>query len=197
LYKKIRVNKIRETCIEKYGVINPSCIDDVKAKKEETNIKHFGMHPRKTEEVKEKYRNTCLKRYNTYNTAKVKEVKQKIKEVFIEKYGGHPMFNEKVKEKVKNTWFERYGGSPMNTIIIKNKIRDTCNIKYGCHPTQTIEVQEKIQKIVKNINNIKCQVENFVTYKDMKTLQWINYLQNIQRNKLNQTVQRCHVFLIQ
>jgi hypothetical protein len=144
--KKNKAMKIKETCIQRYGVINPSCIQEIKDKKEETYIEHYGMHPKKTEEVQEKYRNTCLKRYNTDNAAKTIEVKDKIKETFIEKYGGHPMYNEVVKEKVKETCRERYGGHQMHNEIIKGKVKETCLERYGCHPAQSIKIQEQIQK---------------------------------------------------
>jgi len=164
--KKNKPIKLKETCIKRYGVINPSCIQDIKDKKEETSIKRYGMHPKKTEEVQAKYRNTCLERYNTDNSAKTIEVKDKIKETFLEKYGGHPMYNEVIKEKVKETCLERYGGHQMKNDIIKEKVKETClerygghqmkndiikeKVKetclerYGCYPTQTQEVKDKI-----------------------------------------------------
>ncbi len=122
--KKNKEIKIKETCMKRYGVINPSCIQEIKDKKEETSIKNYGMHPKKTEGVQSKYRQTCLERYNTDNTAKTIEVRNKIKETFIKKYGGHPMHND----------------------IVKGKVRDTCLEKYGCHPAQRSEIQEQIQK---------------------------------------------------
>ena len=99
-------------------------LKEIKDKKEETSIKNYGMHPKKTEGVQAKYRQTCLERYNTDNTAKTIEVRDKIKETFIEKYGGHPMHNE----------------------IVKSKVRNTCLERYGCHPAQRSEIQEQIQK---------------------------------------------------
>ena len=122
--KKNTAMKIKETCVKRYSVINPSCIQEIKDKKEETSIKNYGMHPKKTEGVQAKYRQTCLERYNTDNTAKTIEVRDKIKETFIKKYGGHPMHND----------------------IIKGKVRDTCLERYGCHPAQRLEIQEQIQK---------------------------------------------------
>jgi hypothetical protein len=143
--KKNKRNKIKETCIKKYGVSNPSCIQEIKDKKEKTYIEHYGMHPRKTEEVKEKYRQTCLKRYNTDNTAKTLEVKNKIKLAFNEKYGGHPMHNQIVKDKVKETCIERYGGHQMHNQIVKDKVKETCIEKYGGYPAESEEVRDKMK----------------------------------------------------
>lgn len=144
--KKNKGIKIKETCIQRYGVINPSCIQEIKDKKEETYMEHYGMHPKKTEEVQAKYRNTCLERYNTDNAAKTVEVKDKIKEKFIEKYGGHPMYNDVVKEKVKETCLERYGGYPAESQKVKDKINATFMERFGCHPAQTTKIQDQIQK---------------------------------------------------
>ena len=122
--KKNTKMKFKETCVKRYGVINPSCIQEIKDKKEETGIKNYGMHPKKTKEVQKKYRDTCMAKYNVDNTSKVSEIKNKIKETFIEKYGGHPMHNE----------------------IVKGKVKETCLERYGCHPAQRPEIQEQIQK---------------------------------------------------
>ena len=142
--RKNRSQKIKRTCLERYGEINPSCVKEFKEKKEESYLKHYGMHPKKTAEVQEKYINTCLERYNTDNPAKVPEIKEKIKDTFDKKYGGHPMFDKTIKEKVKLTCIDRYGGYPAESQEVKDKMHATNFKKYGCHPSQTKEVMERI-----------------------------------------------------
>ena len=57
------IEKIKQTCLEKYGVENPSQSEKVKEKFKETNIKRFGVeNPAQSEKVKEKYKETCIKR---------------------------------------------------------------------------------------------------------------------------------------
>lgn len=170
--KKNTSRKKKETCIKLYGVDNPSYLDEIKKKKEETYMANYGDHPKRTKEVQDKYINTCLERYGCVNSAQTEEVKKKIKETFNEKYNGHPMFDEtiknKVKEtciekynghpmldnniknKVKETCLERYGGYPMQNDTIKKKVKETCLEKYGCHPAQTPEVMEKVMKASKS-----------------------------------------------
>jgi len=143
---KNKTQKIKDTCLERYGVVNPSCIQDIKNKKEATYLEHYGMHPRKTEEVKEKYKKKCLERYNTDNTAKIQEVRDKIKQTFEEKYGGHPMHNQTVKDKVKDTCLERYGGYPAESEAVRDKMQATTFERFGCyHAAQNSDIMEKMQ----------------------------------------------------
>jgi hypothetical protein len=152
--RKNKSQKIKRTCLERYGEINPSCVEEIKEKKEESYLKHYGMHPKKTPEVQEKYRNTCLERYNTDNSAKAPEIKEKIKDTFNKKYGGHPMFDKIIKEKVKQTCIDRYGGYPAESQEVKDKMCATNLQKYGCHPIQTKEVKDKI--ISNNLQKYGC-----------------------------------------
>ena len=41
----IRINKIKQTCLEKYGVENPSQSKEIQKKKEETCLENHGVHP--------------------------------------------------------------------------------------------------------------------------------------------------------
>lgn len=138
--------KKKQTCLLVFGVENPSQSEEIKKKKEESYIEHFGMHPKKTKEVQEKYEATCIERYGYRNSAQAEEVKEKIKKTFDEKYGGHPMYNQEVKDKVRETCLEVYGGHPMHNQEVKDKVRETCLEVYGGHPSQTPEIMEKITK---------------------------------------------------
>ncbi len=153
--KKNKGNKIRKTCIKLYGVENPSQLEEVKKKKEETYMEHYGDHPKRTQEVKQKYINTCLEKYGFINSAQTEKVKKKIKETFDEKYKGHPMFDENIKNKVKNTCLERYGGYPAQSEEVRNKTIQTNINRYGGHPSQTPEVMEKIVRTSKSYKKYK------------------------------------------
>jgi len=152
--KKNKAIKIKKTCMKLYGVDNPSYLEDIKKKKENSYIEHYGDHPKRIKEVQDKYIQTCLKRYGCVNSAQTEHVKNKIKESFDEKYGGHPMFNEDIKNKVKDTCFKKYGGHPMCNETIKNKIKEACFKKYGGYPIQTQEVRNKIR--ITNLNKYGC-----------------------------------------
>ena len=75
-------NKIRQTCLAKYGVDNPAKVD----------------------KIKNKIKETCKRRYGYECAFKNKEVKNKSVKTLIEKYGvEHPMFNEQIKLKVSKS----------------------------------------------------------------------------------------------
>lgn len=62
--KKITAKKIKDTCIETYGVENVSQLNNIKLKKQNTFIKHYGVdNIWKTEE----YKNFTRERWNNYN----------------------------------------------------------------------------------------------------------------------------------
>ena len=95
-------NKCKQTCLEKYGVVNPMSLDSVKDKIKETNIKRYGVEW----------------------SAQNKEINQKTINTQIKKYGG--VFNP---EKVKKTNIEKYGvEKPFMSSDIQNKIRDKKDI---------------------------------------------------------------------
>lgn len=52
------------TCLEKYGVENPSQSDEIKLQKIDTSIKNYGVeNPSQNAEIKSKVRNTMVKKY--------------------------------------------------------------------------------------------------------------------------------------
>ena len=59
--KRRRVEKHKQTCLEKYGVDSIQKLDFVQEKKRQTSLKHYGVdHPHKSQEVKDKIADTCL-----------------------------------------------------------------------------------------------------------------------------------------
>lgn len=89
--KKTDVNFIetrKQTCVEKYGVDNPSKIDWVKRKKEETSKKNWGVaQPLAATEIREKIKKTNVERYGGTSPISHDNVKNKIKETCVKKYG--------------------------------------------------------------------------------------------------------------
>lgn len=68
---KISSIKSKKTCLEKYGVENPSQVDEIKRKKEKTFIKHYGVdNIWKTKE----YAEFTSKRWASYNKEKKSEL---------------------------------------------------------------------------------------------------------------------------
>lgn len=74
--------RIKETCMKKYGVFNIFQDKATIEKIQNTYQERFGGHPKRTKEVQEKWMNTCK-----------------------EKYGGHPNQNAEVQAKAERTSF--------------------------------------------------------------------------------------------
>ena len=126
--------KIKQTCLEKYGVDSPLKSDKIRDKGKQTCLEKYGVdNPAKLEENKEKVKQTCLKKYGTISTTQCKKIRDKIKQSCLEKYGvDNPAKLEENKEKVKQTCLKKYGGlAPICDPNIKNQIKQTCIEKYG------------------------------------------------------------------
>ena len=126
--------KIKQTCLEKYGVDSPLKSEKIRNKCKQTCLEKYGVdNPAKLEENKEKVKQTCLKKYGTISTTQCKEIRDKIKQSCLEKYGvDNPAKLEENKEKVKQTCLKKYGGlAPICDPNIKNQIKQTCLNKYG------------------------------------------------------------------
>jgi hypothetical protein len=142
-----KIKKIKETCINKYGVDNPLKSDQIKDKVKDTNIKKYGVeYGVQCDNVKQKIINTCLKKYGVKHTIEAIEVKQKIKNTIYNKYGvDHYSKTDEYKDKFKNTIINRYGVDHYSkTDEYKNKCKNTCIKEYGVeHYSKTEEYKER------------------------------------------------------
>ncbi len=150
--KKNKEIKKMQTCIQTYGVSNPSQVDEIKNKKEETSIKNYGVaYALQSKTVRLERENTNIEKFGVKNLAQSDNVKLKIKTVFNEKYGGHPMYNDVIKTKVKETCLTKYGGYPAESEIVKEKMKNTWFEKYGCWPQSHPDISQKTKNT--NIKN--------------------------------------------
>ena len=138
-------NKIKETCLEKYGVERPAQNENIQNKMKETCLEKYGGHQFKNEDTQKKIKKTLLERYGVEHFSRNEEIKNKIKETCLEKYGGHPLQNEHIKKQKKETCLKIYGVEyPIQHEDIKNKIKQTCLRKYGVEcPFQNEEIKTK------------------------------------------------------
>jgi len=144
---KNKIKKIKNTCVEKYGVDNPLRCDTFKDKSKETNLKRYGVeYGAQCKEVQEKMKNTCFEKYGVNHVSKTDKFKQKIKDTVLERYGvEHYSKTDEYKEKMKHTILERYGVehySKTNEFI--DKCKTTCSNRYGVdHYSKTDEYKER------------------------------------------------------
>ena len=151
--------KIKQTCLEKYGVDNYAKSKESKEKVKQTCLKKYGVeYSWQSNECKQKIKQTCLEKYGVDSPLKSKEIRNKCKLTCLEKYGvDNPAKLEENKEKVKQTCLKKYGTiSTTQCKEIRDKIKQTCLEKYGVdnygkslkHKTNmsTIMLSDEMQK---------------------------------------------------
>ena len=173
-------NKIRETCLLKYGDEHYS--NRIKAR--ETCLQRYGVtSPLKSEIFKQKSKDTCLQKYGVEYTGQIPEKIEKTHKACLEKYGVDSVFKvQKFRNQSLDTCIKKYASDEddINSIVnigqlkyVKDKIKNTCLEKYGVeNPMQTQyyknlissilssnEIQEKIYntKLLNNSFNISYQ----------------------------------------
>lgn len=82
-----KINRIKNTMLEKYGVEQPFQSEIFKEKARQTSIKKYGVnHPRKSKEVQDKAKKTNLSKYGAENPFAAPKIKEKYQKNFLEKY---------------------------------------------------------------------------------------------------------------
>ena len=151
-------DKCKETCLEKYGVINGGASKQAQEKIKNTCLKHFGVTSALADKtIQNKAKQTCLEKYGNIYYFKTDDYKKKCKETCLQKYGTlYSQQNENIKEKIKAAKLLKYGN--VNYVNIE-KARETCLKKYGVpfwnQSTEGKEKQSKIAKSKKRLETYK------------------------------------------
>ena len=122
--------KIKKTCLEKYGVENAFQSTEVKDKIKSTNLKRYGVeNPIQSKEIQDKIKQTCLEKYGVEHPMLTIEVKNKIKQTCLEKYGvEHHSKCASVFQHYKNTCLEKYGFDNYELYYAWENIKNLKNI---------------------------------------------------------------------
>ena len=126
--------KIKQTCLEKYGVEYFWQSDECKEKIKQTCLEKYGVDsPLKSKKIRNKGKQTCLKKYGVDNPAKLEENKEKVKQTCLKKYGTISTTQcKEIRDKIKQTCLEKYGvDNPAKLEENKEKVKQTCLKKYG------------------------------------------------------------------
>ncbi len=176
-------NKIKKTCLEKYGVDTPLQSEIVKEKIKQTFLDKYGVeHPSKIDEVKEKSKKTCLKKYGVEYTLQDKEIRLKGKKTIFKKYGvEYATQSNEIQEKTIKTNLEKYGCKrPSQNAKVREKVKQTCLERYGVeHPNQLQYFMDKMSKnayklkdyILPSGNIIKVQGYEHYAYNELLNLE--------------------------
>lgn len=70
-------NKYKKTCLERYGTENIQQLVEIKKKKENTAIKHYGGVGFASKEINNKIKNEVIRKYGVDNCSKSEEIKDK------------------------------------------------------------------------------------------------------------------------
>lgn len=164
-----RLEKVKKTSIERYGVENAMKSKDIQEKLKSTNIERYGVeNVFQSEDQKEKIRQTNMERYGVENYSQTAEYKEKTMKTNQERYGvSFASQNTEIRERVRQTNMERYGGvAPACSKDVVDKMKATnmerygeeCSLKnsevdakrqqtwqekYGGNPLSTEEIQKK------------------------------------------------------
>lgn len=176
-------------CLEKHGVINPSCLKEVVEKRRKTNLERYGcINSSMDPEIKEKTRKTMNERFGGNAPACSKQVLEKIKQTNLERYGAEWQWQTEegkrhrediclekygvknfaslpeTKEKIRRTNLERYGRENVGqfgTEEYKNIIRERYGVEY-------IMQNKEIKQRIKKTNLERYGVENIFQLPEIK-----------------------------
>jgi hypothetical protein len=142
--KKEIKEKVRKTCLEKYGTEMPMNKKDlIEKRKAKFNDEEF------KKQWVEKHRQTSLERYGVEHPMRLDETKEKQKKTMQEKYGvDHPLQSEEIKKKTRKTNMERYGVENVaQAPEVRVKMAQTTLQRYGVeHYNQLPEMKEYLRE---------------------------------------------------
>lgn len=106
-----RIQKIKQTCLKKYGAISPLSNSSSVKYKVNQYWKDLGVeNPGQLEEIKDKIKKTNVEKYGNEAYLKSDEFHRRRKETCLKHFGvEHQFMSKEIQEKVKTTLIERYG----------------------------------------------------------------------------------------
>ena len=137
-YSLNRLNKYKQTCLEKYGVEYAQQSNEFKNKAKQTCLEKYGVEHYTN---REKFKQTCLEKYGVESNLNIPEIKEKCKKSRIKN-------KDKIKEKSKQTCLEKYGVEySLQSKEVRKKSKQTCLEKYGVeYSAQADVVKDKIKQ---------------------------------------------------
>lgn len=179
--------KRSQTFLNKYGVKNISQLDNIKEKKVQSYLSHYGtIHPLKSKVCMDKLRQTNMDKYGYEYAGQVPQFQDKQKQTCIEKYGVDSTLKSPIiRQRIRKTCEEKYNApTPFESDIIQNNIKRTCIEKYGAEsPLLSSEIQEKCRQTL--YENGHCPTSS-------QQIQVYNILLSLYNNcELNYPVSRC------
>ena len=168
LQSNIVRDKSKKTNLEKYGVENPFQSEEIKNKIKSNNLINHGVEFSSSRvDIKENKKRTFIKKYGVDSPSKSNEIKEKKKETCLKNFGvEYPMQSEVIRNKSKQTSINKYGTEyPTQSQIVKNKTEETCLKKYGVkNPSQDSKILEKSFKNAFRLKSYILPCGNIIKY---------------------------------
>lgn len=138
---KLRDERTKEVCLERYGTTNPMTLPEIKDKIKQTMLDRYGVeYVGQADISKQKMKEVFLEKYGVDHYSKTEEFKQqiadnkdtivaKIKTTCLEKYGVDSVLKvQEIKDKKYATTLHRYGETNFNNRV---KAKETALARYG------------------------------------------------------------------
>ena len=146
-HSECKKGRLQQTCLVRYGVDNPSKIEQVKAKKTQTLLQNYGVtHIAHSKLIREKAAATLKRNYGVESPLQNKEIMARRAATLQQNHGvTEVMHSEVLKAKASATLKRNYGvESPFHSEIIKAKAAATLKRNYGVEsPLQNKEIMAK------------------------------------------------------
>lgn len=160
--KKARLEKMKKTCLEKYGVENPMQARSVQEKAKQTCLKKYGASSSLgSKKIREKIENTCLEKYGHKHAFRYGT--DEFKNLMLKKYGNEYYNN---KEKASATRSE-FSGEKKQTIIAKRKATTLEHLGVEV-PAQSKSVRNKMQQTCLKKYGVKFALQSDAAKKKME-----------------------------
>ncbi len=138
------------TCLEKYGTVDPTQLDEIKDKRKNTMIDRHGVeHNWANGPLRELQKQTMVEMYGVEYPIQNEDIKEKTKTTNWERYGVEwNVASESSKQKKDDTCLEKFGvNNPFGNKDIQTKIKQTMLSKYGVeYATQSVKILEQIKQ---------------------------------------------------
>lgn len=126
------MDKMQQTCKERYGVTNPMQNREIQQKSYNTNIERYGGQGNASPQVRQRQYQTMKELYGETHAAQVPELFDKIKKTCLARYGYEvPTQNPEIMQKSINTQIERYGGVGFASEELRERQLITMKDRYG------------------------------------------------------------------
>ena len=188
--------KIKKTCMERYGVEHPAQNKEIYKKIKNTCKERYGVDSySKTMEWKNRVEDTCMKKYNAKSPLESEEIQNKIKATLIEKYGTYNIHEIKqIQDTIQQNLYIKHYKNFIEKISKKNLILmssydeyinpNVQELKYKCLNCNT-------EYIFPRVNYQKTYCPNCIyshsSYKENEVIDFIKSITNssILRNSRN------------